>query len=156
MQMHTLQRLPLSMRAARPVPMLSAWSATLDASLDIPQTSPSIRPGTATADATSDKTRAAAKDDGHHRPADQSGQRQPQQQRLNHFTTPRLTGHRNQCSACFQAFGGNHGFSLHRIGAFGLDRRCMSPAELQTAGMVQDEAGFWCRQDAPRSRNVRP
>lgn len=75
--------------------------------------------------------------------------RQPQ--RLNRSTTPRLTGHRNQCGACLQAFASQTGFDRHRTGRYGVDRRCMSPAELAAQGMGQDSAGFWRLPDARRS-----
>lgn len=81
---------------------------------------------------------------------------QHQPQRLNRFTTPRLTGHRNQCAACLRAFASQSGFDRHRTGRFGVDRRCMSPAELHVLGMRQDSSGFWRLSDANAAPTQRP
>lgn len=62
---------------------------------------------------------------------------------------------RNQCGACGLLFGGLTGFDRHRTGAFsaagaaGVNRRCMTPQELEPAGMTQGGDGFW-RLPAPQ------
>lgn len=54
-----------------------------------------------------------------------------------------LRGYRNQCSACSQYFNSNGAFSKHRTGHHGVDRRCMTPSEMEGAGMVLRPDGFW-------------
>lgn len=76
--------------------------------------------------------------------------------RLNRFTMPRLTGHRNQCGACMQAFASQSGFDQHRTGRFGVDRRCMSSAEMEALGMRQDSSGFWRLPNAHGAATQRP
>jgi len=56
---------------------------------------------------------------------------------------------RNQCGACGLLFGGLTGFDRHRTGAFGVNRRCMAPQELEATGMTQGGDGFW-RLPAPQ------
>ena len=54
-----------------------------------------------------------------------------------------LRGQRNQCAACRQYFARNSGFTKHRIGTFGVDRRCLTVPELQERGFQRDVSGFW-------------
>lgn len=48
----------------------------------------------------------------------------------------KLTASRCQCSACGEYFNSDSPFDQHRIGKFGVDRRCMSADEMQAEGMI--------------------
>jgi len=54
-----------------------------------------------------------------------------------------LVGNRNECGTCKQRFNSNYPFELHRIGKFGIDRRCMTTEEMTAAGMSLNKDGFW-------------
>lgn len=58
-------------------------------------------------------------------------------------TSKTLRGDRNQCPTCAEYFNSGFAFSKHRIGKHGVDRRCMSVAEMDDAGMSRNQAGFW-------------
>ena len=55
----------------------------------------------------------------------------------------KLTARRNQCPTCDEYFNSTTAFEMHRIGKFGLDRRCMTPSEMTAAGMLVNSSGFW-------------
>lgn len=57
--------------------------------------------------------------------------------------TPTLTGDRCKCSACGLLFNSTNAFDNHRRGSYGVDRRCLSPAELTAKRCAPNEAGFW-------------
>lgn len=67
---------------------------------------------------------------------------------------PRLTGNRNQCPTCSKLFNSLWAFDKHRTGTIGIDRRCMTAAEMQSTGMVLRADGFWVgslmRPDSPK------
>lgn len=68
-----------------------------------------------------------------------------------------LSGDKNQCRGCLCYFRSTFAFDKHRIGAHGIDRRCMSTQEMVEAGMVQKPDGFWVSSampDAIVSRHV--
>jgi hypothetical protein len=60
-----------------------------------------------------------------------------------------LSGQLCHCTACSHTFGGERGFNLHRCGEYAKPgqwqgtRRCMTPAEIEATGLVQDDAGVW-------------
>ncbi|WP_186118298.1 hypothetical protein [Burkholderia gladioli] len=54
-----------------------------------------------------------------------------------------LSGDRNQCQGCKQFFNSTAAFDKHRMGAFGIDRRCRSVEEMEAVGMCKNAAGFW-------------
>lgn len=60
-----------------------------------------------------------------------------------------LRGQLCQCAACGHTFGGERGFDRHRCGDYAKPgepqgtRRCMTPDEITTIGLIQDEAGVW-------------
>lgn len=60
-----------------------------------------------------------------------------------------LTGERNQCPTCGAYFNSSSAFDFHRTGRFGVDRRCRTLAEMVTAGMVKNAAGFWIEKARP-------
>ena len=60
-----------------------------------------------------------------------------------------LTGSKNQCGSCKQMFNSNTPFTLHRIGKFRVDRRCMTTEEMLAAGMSLNKAGFWVSEKMP-------
>lgn len=61
---------------------------------------------------------------------------------------PRLTGNRNQCTACGEYFNGTQPFDRHRVGRFGIDRRCLTGEEMFAAGFTRNDAGFWTTESA--------
>jgi hypothetical protein len=56
---------------------------------------------------------------------------------------PKLTGNRCQCSACWEYFNGAAGFDFHRVGEYGLSRRCLTVTEMVSKGYGKNPAGFW-------------
>jgi hypothetical protein len=54
-----------------------------------------------------------------------------------------LTGCRCQCSGCDEHFNSLAAFDKHRTGAFGKDRRCMTPEQMQAKGMSVTLRGWW-------------
>lgn len=55
----------------------------------------------------------------------------------------RLTGDRNQCQGCKAYFNSTAAFDKHRAGQHGVDRRCLTEAEMLAKGMAQNSGGFW-------------
>jgi len=55
----------------------------------------------------------------------------------------KLSGDRNQCRMCGEAFNSTTAFDKHRVGEFGIDRRCRTAVEMCEIGMVLRENGFW-------------
>lgn len=60
----------------------------------------------------------------------------------------RLTGNRCQCPACGRYFNGVQPFDRHRVGSYGVNRRCRSVDEMEAAGFIRNAAGFWCDRAA--------
>jgi hypothetical protein len=60
-----------------------------------------------------------------------------------HKCERKLTGEHNHCSACGEYFNSNHAFEKHRVGDFGVDRRCATVAEMEGKGMVKNSGGWW-------------
>lgn len=69
-----------------------------------------------------------------------------------------LRGDRNECPGCNEVFNSTAAFDKHRTGKFGKPaeqggRRCRTVAEMHSAGMVKNAAGFWIShpmaQDCP-------
>lgn len=54
----------------------------------------------------------------------------------------RLTGTRCQCAGCKRYFSSTSHFEAHRMGDYGVDRRCGTDAELQAKGLEQT-LGVW-------------
>lgn len=50
---------------------------------------------------------------------------------------------RNQCGGCRVFFNSVTAFDKHRIGEYGVDRRCMTVDEMTAKGMSVNEAGYW-------------
>ena len=55
----------------------------------------------------------------------------------------KLGGSRNQCQGCKQYFNSNKGFDRHRIGAYGVNRRCRTTEEMLKKGWSINADGFW-------------
>lgn len=55
----------------------------------------------------------------------------------------KLTGNRCQCAACGKYFNGVQPFDAHRVGEHGVNRHCMSVAQLLAEGFEKNAAGFW-------------
>lgn len=54
-----------------------------------------------------------------------------------------LGGDRNQCPSCGELFNRTSVFDMHRTGKHGVNRRCMSVAEMEADGMFKANDGFW-------------
>jgi hypothetical protein len=54
-----------------------------------------------------------------------------------------LKGDKCRCSACGLYFNSTRAFAEHRVGRYGIDRRCLSSAELAARGMRLTNSGFW-------------
>jgi hypothetical protein len=53
-------------------------------------------------------------------------------------------GHsRNQCGACSEYFNSTSAFEMHRTGVIGVNRRCMTPQEMEAKKMSKNTDGFW-------------
>lgn len=62
----------------------------------------------------------------------------------------KLTGDRNQCPTCGELFNSSRAFEKHRTGKISIDRRCMSPTEMQSMGMAKNARGFWITAFNPK------
>lgn len=71
---------------------------------------------------------------------------------------PKLTGRRCQCCGCGEYFNGERGFDRHRVGMHGVNRRCLSIAEMIARGWYRNAAGFWAttRLDSALRARIRP
>lgn len=65
-----------------------------------------------------------------------------------------LTGDRNQCPGCEKLFNSTFAFDKHRTGKHGIDRRCMTEAEMLQLGMSQNNSGFWISKNNPFQRAI--
>jgi len=61
--------------------------------------------------------------------------------RANH-TRPKLTGNRCRCPAGGEYFTSVRSFDRHRVGQFGIDRRCMTAIKMDAAGFQCNARGF--------------
>ena len=50
---------------------------------------------------------------------------------------------RNQCRGCGLYFNSTSAFEMHRIGKYGVDRRCKTPEEMKAANMHLNKDGYW-------------
>ena len=55
----------------------------------------------------------------------------------------RLEGEHNQCPGCGEYFNSNKAFDKHRIGDFGVDRRCVTVEEMLAKGMSLSKTNWW-------------
>lgn len=71
---------------------------------------------------------------------------------------PQLTGRRCQCCGCGEYFNGERGFDRHRVGVHGVNRRCLSVAEMIAICWYRNAAGFWAvtRLDSAGRARIRP
>ena len=60
------------------------------------------------------------------------------------MTAPKLTGNRCQCTACGECFNGTQPFDKHRVGEYGVNRRCLTVAEMAVARFMRNAVGFLC------------
>ena len=67
------------------------------------------------------------------------------------MTAPKLTGNRCQCTACGEYFSSERSFDRHRIGQFGIDRRCMTADAMTADGWARNARGFWLTPDPRRA-----
>lgn len=56
---------------------------------------------------------------------------------------------RNLCTACNHDFSSLNAFDRHRTGRTGVDRRCMTEAEMLADGMRHLENGRWAGEVNP-------
>lgn len=55
----------------------------------------------------------------------------------------KLGSSRNQCGGCGEYFNSNRAFVKHRVGEFGVNRRCLNAEEMLAKKMEKNDAGFW-------------
>jgi hypothetical protein len=67
------------------------------------------------------------------------------------MTGRKLTGCRCQCLTCGDYFGNVRGFDRHRVGEHGVDRRCLTEAEMIETGWTRDGRGFLLTPDPRRA-----
>jgi hypothetical protein len=60
-----------------------------------------------------------------------------------------LSGERNQCQSCKEYFNSVRAFERHRMGTYGVDRRCRTPEELLALGCSLNKDGFWITKKRP-------
>lgn len=63
----------------------------------------------------------------------------------------KLTGRRNQCPGCSEYFNSLTAFDAHRVGEFGLNRRCRTKEEMIEKGMSLNKDGFWIASKMPEN-----
>lgn len=63
---------------------------------------------------------------------------------------------KNLCSGCSLNFGTMETFEAHRIGKFGVDRRCMSIAEMKLKGWEYSEPLLTFFNDGQRFKRATP
>jgi hypothetical protein len=56
---------------------------------------------------------------------------------------PTLRGCRCQCTACGQYFTCERTFDHHRYGDHAVSRHCLTVAEMEAGGWMQNRQGFW-------------
>lgn len=68
------------------------------------------------------------------------------------YSSKNPSGKRNHCATCHEFFNSDASFDMHRIGEFGVDRRCMTTDEMSGAGMALNKDGYWVTSlyDGPR------
>jgi hypothetical protein len=54
-----------------------------------------------------------------------------------------LRGDRCACRSCGLTFRSTAAFDAHRRGKYGVDRRCLTEAELTERGYLPNKDGFW-------------
>jgi hypothetical protein len=67
------------------------------------------------------------------------------------MNAPKLTGHRCQCTSCKECFNRERVFERHRIGVHGVNRGCLSVAEMTARGWYRNAAGFWIMDSPDRA-----
>tara|TARA_R110000822_G_scaffold9644_1_gene37247 strand:+ start:197 stop:421 length:225 start_codon:yes stop_codon:yes gene_type:complete len=67
-----------------------------------------------------------------------------------------LNGDRNQCPGCGHFFNSTYAFEKHRKGEHGVDRRCLTPDEMEGKGMSINASGFWIGKSMPEIDYVQP
>lgn len=56
---------------------------------------------------------------------------------------PALSGDRCRCPNCREYFNSTAAFDMHRRGAHGLNRHCLSADEMRRRGMRKNSKEFW-------------
>ena len=58
----------------------------------------------------------------------------------------KLSGDRCRCPTCGEYFNSTGMFDRHRVGRYlPMERRCLTVAEMEARGYVQNAGGFWIR-----------
>ena len=60
-----------------------------------------------------------------------------------------LRGDHCRCTTCQEHFNSTRAFDMHRVGRFGVDRRCMTTDEMLFAGMAKNSGGWWVTRARP-------
>jgi hypothetical protein len=64
----------------------------------------------------------------------------------------RLREDRNQCPTCQEFFKSSKAFDQHRVGVIGINRRCLTTAEMQARNFGRTTDAFWCSPVAQKDR----
>ena len=64
----------------------------------------------------------------------------------------KLGSQRNQCPACREYFNSTSAFEKHRIGEFGVNRRCLTVDEMKAKGMKKNKDKFWVSESMPEGK----
>lgn len=67
----------------------------------------------------------------------------------------KISGDRNQCAGCGEFFNSTAAFDKHRVGTFGVDRRCAAVDQMEAKGMVKNAAGYWITAANPMNFAMR-
>lgn len=62
--------------------------------------------------------------------------------------TPKLSGDRCRCTACYEPFNRTSTFDRHRRGPWSA-RRCLTITEMTAKGWRKNAAGFWMTTPRP-------
>lgn len=63
-----------------------------------------------------------------------------------------LRGDRNQCPLCAEYFKSSKAFDQHKTGSIGVNRRCLTTAEMLARNFSKTVEGFWCSPVAQKDR----
>lgn len=61
-----------------------------------------------------------------------------------------LKGDKNQCPSCSEYFKSTFAFDKHRVGKAGVDRKCLTPGEMEGKKMAKGNDLFWVSQRYPK------
>lgn len=60
-------------------------------------------------------------------------------------------GKLEHCPVCHETFTGTESGDLHRAGRHGVDRHCLTPAQMEAKGLTRTSKGYWQREREGRT-----